>query len=464
MRKRAVLLRSLVCIVVLAIAVLFFTKGYLYSGEFAEKPHIVLISIDTLRADRLGGYGYSLNTSPVIDKLAARGVLFENAFASRGETWPALTSIMTSKYPHQHGVRMNGIRYEENLKTLAGELKESGYTTAGFISNAVSARWDSFDFFEGLGGYDQSLRDSEITEIAVDWIREYSKKNRIFVWIHYNLPHYPYTEHAGFTEQFVDPNYAGSVDGSEELLKQVFEEQRNLAPEDLARIQALYDAEIALVDSNVGRVWSAIKSSGVEDNTLIVLTADHGEELHEHNKYFFHSASVYDSVLHVPLIFTLPGVVNSNRKVDGVVEEIDIAPTILDLVGIEIPEDFVGRSLKSVLLGADLTAETAAFSEYLDNMVSVRTSRYRFLLNPTGRGTAENYPIAKMELYDLEETGKEEVNIVDVNPTVAKQLNDRITQWVQQQGWKSGSGDGQERFRNEIDHEALDELKSLGYL
>lgn len=436
-------------------------------AERDERRNLLLISIDTLRADHLHAYGYARETSPAIDALAGEGVLFENLIAQRGSTWASLTSILTSMYPRSHGVRANGMQLDASKRILAEWLRESGYATGAFLTNMTTAPNRGFDVKPELPkGADRDLR---ATRTALDWIRE-PRERPFFAWLHLMAPHHPYhpdRPDAPLPVGF-DTGYQGDLDGSHETLHGIYQRRAALTPAELAHIVSLYDADVVAADALVGQLLDGLDRAGLAGSTLVVLVSDHGEELYEHNHYFFHSYSIYESVLRIPLILRLPDALPAGLRVSDVVESIDIGPTIFDLLGIPHPPGFEGRSLSArIREGPGATAGGgAAFSELGPGISSLRTQRWHYIRNPEGLtspGTAAGdagrepyFEIATEELYHVAEDPQEAHNLAQQRPEVAAALRRRLEAWL---------GEDQERYRAEpLRPETEAELRALGYL
>jgi arylsulfatase A-like enzyme len=430
-------------------------------GETPRRLNVLLLTIDTLRADHLSCYGYERPTSPEIDRLAAQGVLFHNPIVQRGGTWPSLTSILTSMYPHTHGVRKNGEQLDASKKILAELLRDEGYATAAFLTNMISAPNRGFD---EKPRFPTKSRDADAAEAAIRWIEE-NRNQRFFVWLHLMGPHDPYLPSRRFARMF-DTGYKGRLNGKRGTLEHLQRRKRGLSEPELAHIVSLYDGDIAEVDQKIGTVVSSLDRLGLADHTLVVFTSDHGEELYEHNRYFFHSYSIYESVLRVPLIMRLPATLPQGATVMAPVESIDIAPTILELLGIPLPGDFEGKSLADHILEQPSDAEAVAFSELGPEIFSIRAERWHYIYNPlelrapTTRDRAERakpvFEIAREELYDTLHDPRETTNLVHEHPEVAAQLRRHLRAWVE----TSGSA-----YRpQELLPEAEEELRALGYL
>lgn len=316
--------------------------------------NILFISSDTLRADRTGSAGHLPPTSPWIDRLAREGVQFANAFAPRSQTWPSLTSVMTSKYPVIHGVRTNGLMLDPKHESLPQYLQYEGYATAAFIGNMSKASHLGYDepiWSNETKRAPQHERDNEIADKSIEWLRTKRPADRpFFLWVHFLNPHGPYSPPAEYRARVYDgPD--GRFDSSRPTLEKIALEQIELTETDLRSMQADYDGDVVAADICVGRVLTALEQQGLADNTLVVFFSDHGDELYERNYYFMHSCSIYDTVLRVPMSMRLPGQIPPGTLTDEVVELIDIVPTACSLAGIEIPDWAQGQDLTSVIAG-----------------------------------------------------------------------------------------------------------------
>ena len=426
----------------------------------ASPAHLLLITIDTLRADHLGCYGYAPPTSPAIDALARDGVLFESAMAQRGGTWPSLTSILTAKYPHTHGVRRNGDRLAPAHRSLAELLRERGYTTAAFLTNMRTAPNRGFEHVPQLPKGDV---DGAAVEALVEWLAR-RREAPFFAWLHLVGPHDPYVPSRRQQQRF-DTGYRGELHAGRAVLQKIHRERIELTEAELAHLVALYDGDIARVDERVSEVLAALDALELAPATLVVLTADHGEELYQHHRYFLHSLSIYESVLHVPLILRLPGVLPRGERVSGPVETVDLAPTVLELLGVPRPPDYQGDSLLPRIRGEPPAGEAAAFSELGPDIHSIRTERWRYIWNRRAgaapapgaeRLGGSDFPIASEELYDLRSDPLEQANAVDRHPDVAAQLRQRL------ETWRAGAGPSPEA--QPLAPETEQELRALGYL
>lgn len=359
-----------------------------------EKVNVLLITLDTLRADHLGCYGNNTVQTPNIDKLAAQGILFENAFASVSTTLPSHSTVMTGLYPHQHGVRDNGVYFLPDEQVTLGEiLTDEGYATGAFVSAfvldnrfGIDQGFDTFDDEmenplvaakeegdENLPGYSQWWKETwarpyqraggRTVDRAIEWIREQDEGEPLFCWVHLFDPHMPYAPPEGWRDS-LSPDYDGPMDGTMDTVMAEAEKLGGgIRDEDLARMIELYKAEVAYTDHEVGRLLGAIDEMGLRGRTLVILTADHGEGFGEHRGICFeHATSVYDEVLRVPLIVSAPVVAPEGAAADApatasvggergarsryTASLVDVLPTALDFAGVRAPAGIAGVSLR----------------------------------------------------------------------------------------------------------------------
>ncbi len=436
--------------------------GYRLSAQQPQGPNLLFITIDTLRADRLGCYGYERNTSPAIDRLAREGTLFEHCYAQRGLTWPSLTSIMTALYPKTHGVLKNQWMLDGQFITLAEILKNKGYKTGAFLANFYYAPNRGFDVKKGgeVGDLDKT-----VTRDALAWMNRLNpEKDRFFMWVHYKNPHDPYTPPQRYIDMF-DSTYTGPFDGSRPVLDSIYVNQIDLSERDLAYINALYDAEIRTTDVYIDRLLNRLDEMGLTDNTLVVFSADHGEELYDRNYYFFHSCSMYDGVLRIPLIFRMPGIVPAGKVVSNQVESIDITPTILQLMKLPLREEFEGQSALPLIFGATNGSWRPAFAERAGAIFSIRTPEWKYIYNPddyhtycsrSDDDTGDGYLIDAQELYDVRTDPGETRNVVDEHPDVALELRAQILEWL--------NTNRRVHKEHKLTKEAEERLRALGYI
>jgi arylsulfatase A-like enzyme len=323
---------------------LLFSLFFLVSRRTPQ--NVLLITIDTLRADHLGCYGYSRKITPSLDELASQGIVFENAFAVMPTTVPSHGSILFGTWPRIHGSTSNLYRFSnKSLSFLPKVLQSGGYSTAAFISidhlfHAVRAV-PGFETIEGAAPGE--TRSAETTlSLALQWLKA-KKRQRFFLWTHLWEPHQPYDLHPEFMNK-IHPGFKNDV-----AQRYSFQAKGAYTKEGIQKMIDLYDNEIAYVDHQVGRFFQELKRTSVLDNTIVIVTADHGESLDEiletEGYGFDHGEFLYDSQLHVPLIVILPHSSRTGMRISQIVTLLDIMPTILDMSGLRIPSSVHGISL-----------------------------------------------------------------------------------------------------------------------
>lgn len=393
--------------------------------------NVVLISIDTCRADRLSCYGFGKKTTPNIDAVASEGVLFESALTPVPLTTPAHSSMLTGTYPPTHGVRLNnGERLAESNVTLAEMLRDAGYQTGGFVGSfplearfALNQGFDTYDCrFTKLNDKSVLLGErtaEEVSRPAVAWLDKHASKP-FFLFLHYYDAHHPYEP---------PPAYA------------------SVCPEDP------YAAEIAYVDSWIGHVLERLRQLDAYENTLIIITGDHGESLGEHGEAT-HGVFVYQSTLRVPLVVRAPGM-RRGQEVDGHASLVDIVPTVLDLLGLKPSARIQGRTLRSGLAGDPVSDKRPPiYCESLDAATFGCSP-----LNGLVEGHWKYIRAPRQELYDLAGDPGERINVLEKEPEVAGQLRNRLEAMLQQMEAEAAKPGPTPR-----DAEAVKQLATLGYV
>lgn len=328
--------------------------------RFEEPPNVLLIVVDTLRADHLPFHGYEFETAPRISELMARGgVLFENAYAPASWTAPSVAAILTGKDPsrlvHSGNLRAFGIPRDE--RTLAERFGKAGYDTAAFVGNTLVHKGlgygQGFGEFWLIPGGLSSIPEpaDQVLEATLAWLAGRNSTERpYFAYVHFMDPHDPYTSPdlvAGRSEFF--PDYSGSIQGRDVHFLNEGSKQLSADPDsDVRHLRALYDAEIKYVDRAVGRLIEAAEASS-RRRTLVVFTSDHGEEIFDHGGWG-HARTVYEETIHVPLLFRVAGLVRGGVRASENVEVLDVGRTLLAAAGLPA-EDLDGQNLLPVVLG-----------------------------------------------------------------------------------------------------------------
>jgi arylsulfatase A-like enzyme len=319
----------------------------------APVSNVILISIDSLRADRLGCYGNNHATSPTIDRVAREGVRFADAMSTSSWTLPAHMSLLTGRYVLSHGVIADTDRLPDGVPTLAETLHQAGVRTGGIASTPLLGQ--RFGFGRGFDYYDESIAASPTfdvvrdepapatTDLAMKWLRE-SRGARFFLFVHYWDVHYDYTPPPPYDSMF-DPDYRGSITGVDFFGNKAV--NRRMPKRDLEHLLALYDGEIRWVDDHIARLLSLVEELGIAERTAIIVTADHGDEFFEHG-FKGHGRTLYREVVQVPLIIRVPGM-REGEVVATPVSLADVAPTVLNLMGVRGPAGIDGHDLFPVL-------------------------------------------------------------------------------------------------------------------
>ncbi|MGO8719029.1 MAG: sulfatase-like hydrolase/transferase [Acidobacteriaceae bacterium] len=395
----------------------------------AVRPiNVVLITLDTVRADHLHCYGDIKIKTPNIDALAARGVLFEKAVAQTPLTQPSHASMFTGENPNVHHVRdTGGFALQPSSVTMATILRQHGWDTAGFISASVLTRM--FGFNQGFTTYDDTMlhsgganpvstRAANVTaDHAIRWLKQQSGKP-YFLWVHFYDAHFPYDPPAEFRKEYPrDP----------------------------------YDAEIAFEDQQLGRLLSAVKQKSPAGNTLIVLLSDHGEGLGDHGEYD-HGVFLYDSTVRIAWIMAGPGV-PAGLHIEQQAREIDLLPTVLDLLGGKASSAVQGTSLVPAFSGKTVPTNYS-YEETLYPKINMGWSELR------GIHTAHWMYIRapRPELYDLDQDPSELKNVIDSHPKEYRELEAQL-----RKASRLGNSDKETVVLKQMDQQTMDQLKSLGY-
>ncbi len=435
------------------------------SSADPRAKHLVLLTVDTVRADRLGCYGGPNPASPTVDRLAEQGVLFEHAYTPRGLTLPSMATFFTSKYPEEHGVTDNKKRLRPDEVLLAELLRESGFRNRAYVATLI-LRPERCNIEQGFlpGTYALVADEVQMTRDAVRFLdNKFGKtERREFLWVHYLAPHAPYKPPKWLQHQFTDPAYEGP-DGSRKSLDGIYVNQVELEEEQRRHIEGLYDESIRFTDDAIGQILEALDRTGVRDETLVVFASDHGEDLYSHNYYYYHGNSIYRSCTQVPLIFQQSGQVAVGHRVSEMVSTLDFLPTVLGWLGIED----TGTGRRGIDLGPWLRGEEAdgrplIFSQWDSTIFSARDQNWSYIWNPqdhTPSGPPEEgeYPIETEELYDLSNDPDEQFNVASSHSKIVERLKRAVQRWRSELQVRRGED-------AELTEELLQDLRELGYL
>lgn len=461
----------------------------------------MLISIDTLRADHLSCYGYHKMTTPNLDRIGDEGVVFENAYSTAAWTPPAHASMLTGLYPSSHGVVDNN-RLSKTIPTLAEVLLKSGYKTAGFVNNSQVGELVGFErghetfveVWKGTSGMSIARRGmnylvrnsmelmgindhgaERTNQLAQRWIRE-NKGNPFYMFIHYIEPHNPINAPHPFKNKYWDNKNNQNIDKEKLYLVAhnpliCFTNHIRLNEDEIIALKALYDGEVSYLDHKIGELIEFLKRNHTYDQTLIIITADHGEHFGEHGLYS-HVASLYEPILHIPLIIKYPEWIDKRARISELAQLIDIYPTVVEALDLDqrflkgvqgtslfetnktakyhdcIIAEWEGRIPDFVLKRMKHSDGDPIVDKFREPMAMIREGHYKYILNSKGRD----------ELYDLDNDKREVNNISEKKNEIRKRLREELTQW--------------QSLNNRVDYEKqsrLDEatkknLKNLGYM
>jgi arylsulfatase A-like enzyme len=387
----------------------------------ARARNVVLIVIDTLRADHLGTYGQARPTSPRIDAFARESAVFEQAYSHSPWTMPSVASMFTALEPKDHGIADWKQPLDRRLLTLAEVLQARGLRTEGYVSHGVLSRLYQFD--QGFDVYDASVVEGrlprdittarEVTDLAVAAL-ERPLPEPFFLWVHYFDPHDAYLTHAGhdFGERPIDR----------------------------------YDSEIAYTDVHVGRLLDALERRGLRDSTAVALLADHGEGFGAH-RHLQHTVTLFDELIRIPFVLRVPGV--PAQRVRDVVRASDLAPTLLHLLGIAPPPDFKGLPIGlrgqrfQALPARVVVAETQRFSD----LRALRAGRFKLI---------QDRAAGRARLYNLDEDPDEQRNLAKQRPDVVERLQALLDAHYAGGVWSAP--------RRDLPPDLERDLRSLGYV
>jgi len=416
-------------------------------------PNVLLITVDTLRADRVSSYGYTRPTTPNLDKLLARGVRFAQARTVEPLTTPALASLLTSRYPHEHGATRNGMRLRAGLPSLARVLGQRGFSTAAFVGN-----WTLRDAISGLGEHFQTYRQiasrkrwvvlkseatgDDLTAAALDWLaqlRRDSPDRPFLLWVHYVEPHAPYRTQTAFTSAL---GYGG---------------RRDLAPGER------YDTEVAFADHAVGELLAGMAKLAHGEDTIVAFAGDHGESLGEHG-YWGHGRHLYENNLRVPMGIAWEGKLQP-AVISAPATLLDLAPTVLGLIGYPALHEARGFDWTPVLRGREPAPHRAAYFQAhkgaVQSVEDARRARRRGLLEVAllvgGRKETLRLRGGERWLVDVASDPGDQHNLADRRSGPSPDL--RRWQQLVEQGLISAD----QLPPPTLDRETEEQLRALGY-
>jgi len=389
-----------------------------------SKMNFLLIGIDTLRADHLSCYGYVRKTSPRIDELAREGIIFTRAYANGIPTHPSWTTILTGVHPLRHKVvtHMGNVKLSKSIPMIQEILRRQGYVTGAvdnmFLKYGSFYAWFTrgFDIYSHPGGVPApeaglKVQAKDVTEYSIKLISELIKMNKpFFAFLHYWDPHGPYKPPVPFNTLF----WKNEAPQSDELLDYVISQ---------------YDGEIAYADSMIGKLLDFLEEQGLLDNTVVIITSDHGENLMQHGNYLGHKG-LYDNITRVPLIIRFPEA-KVRGKVDDLVQHVDIAPTILELAGVKVQVDMDGISLISLIEGKKLKRRDVVMLESTQQKaIGLRTEEWKLIKYL--EKTPEGLPAGYLQLFNVSKDPSERVNLAYHELEVTEKLIKKLELFVRE--------------------------------
>ncbi len=429
--------------------------------------NVVVLLIDTLGARHLKAFNPKTRVkTPVFDKIAQEGTVFEACQAPENWTKPSVASVLTSLYPATHGAKTDGAMLSKGATLLSESLKEAGFATGSFIANGYVS--DKFGFKQGWDHYTNYIREKKNTDAenvfkeAGDWIEQH-KDERFFAYVHTIDPHVPYDPPAEFLNMYTKgKEYTGQI-APRKTPDQLADAKRSppritFNAADKQHLKDLYDGEVSYHDHYLGLFIERLKKLGLYDDTIFVITADHGEEFEEHGSWG-HGHSVYQDLLWIPYVIRLPGVVPANQRIKEAVSSMSIFPTVMEAVGAPAPSTLEGQSVLGWARGGPPPAVPVAFSDFLDDRRVIRAGRWKLIL----RGTNETF-------FDLESDPEEQKELDRSRyPIAARYATLMLGQFLgsrDRRSWlrgEQGQGVKLEKENANIDETLREQLKAIGY-
>jgi len=429
---------------------------WLFSDSPPKPPNLIIITVDTLRQDHLGCYGSDTKTT-ALDKLASEGFRFRDSVTVAPTTLPSHTSLFTGLYPARHGVRLNGrFQVPDEAQTLAEILLAKGYRTAAFVGSAVLNKHYALD--QGFQIYNDDVgsdvnsaqaqrRGADVSHAAIDWLE--GVRAPFFLWVHYFDPHGPYDPPPPYDSDYYKGDPRNSKHTSMDGISVVYYQNLD-GITDIRYPLAQYKGEVTYTDNAIGQLLEAADRRGLRDNTLVLMTADHGESLGENNYYFDHGETLHDTSMRVPLIIRAPWL-EGTRVVEGPVSLVDVYPTVLELLDIEAPAGIQGQSVADYLVEGSVP-DRELFMETMLPMTSKRSAIFGIQTEHWKLTLRQN----RVKLFHRLSDPGEQKNVAEQHAVVRDWLVDLVQGYFQTQPLKA------ERFKPNPEH--IEQLRALGYV
>jgi len=426
----------------------------------APKPNVLIILMDALRADVLGPYGYTRRpTTPNLDKLAARGVVWDYTISQNAWTVPCIASLFTAVDPQAHRTLRGPETREANTlspdhQTVAEQFKAAGYSTSAFVKSTVigasNGYSQGFDTYQVVGGKHQADQFSakELNDVAIPWlVAQKSASKPFFTYLHFMDAHSPYKAPEPWYSKYKVGN--SKLSGAHVEIDAMIKAGTVPTKDDIERLYGLYDAEIEYFDTELGRLVNALITAGVEQNTIIVVTADHGEAFYEHGQWFH--GNLYQENIRIPAIIKGPGL--SPGRLKGYTQQIDIAPTLADLAGVTKGAKWTGRSQAAAMRTGTADSGDGVYSEWSEHRTFIEASSGLKLIINDG----------PVKLYDTKADPKETTNLATSRPADVTRIRARLDARYAA-GKKLGESFAAPTATQQYTPEQLEQLRELGYI
>jgi arylsulfatase A-like enzyme len=420
--------------------------------------NVLFVIFDAARAREVGAYGYPRPTTPEIDRMAREGVQFQRAFTPAVHTLGAMSSVWTSQHPDRNHSEVSfSSRLPKDKLTLAEVLSGQGIHTAGFVANAVAGV--AFGFDRGFSEFQETFREhgsgaGGFRKVLPGFF-ERNKDRRFFAYVHFREPHFPYDPEPPFDTRFgPEGPIPKAARGDMGFIVDINQGRRSLGPEETAHLVRLYDGNLAFADQELGALRQSLESLGLLERTVVILAADHGEQLYEHG-WVGHNTQLFDDSMHVPLVVRFPaGRGPAGVKVDGLVDLLDVAPTIADVFGAlgkgGSDREFRGRSLLPVVAGAPGKAAVLSRTVWDRPRYGLRDARYKFVFDTRS---------GEEQLYDLAQDPGETRSRAADEPVRAAYYRQALYEWMARLKERGGV-EGEPALTKE----QRDNLCALGYI
>lgn len=452
--------------------------------------NVILITLDACRLDHLSFAGYNRDTCPNLSKITGEGTLFLKNYTVIPQSEPAIVSILTGMYPHNHGIRTLGLKKSLNVTTIQEIFKSYNYKTACMAieqqhNDAIKKGFDEFNLLrwrlnskakrtiKKIFDRGKNFGVSEIiTDNAINWVKK-NKTKKFFLYMHYMELHWPYSPPSPYDHIF-DPDYKGKHTfndlGNGRLKKGDLVYNNELSEEERNHAIAHYDGGILYMDSQIGRFVDFLKADGIWDNSIIVIVGDHGEHFGENNLYYHHVSSVYEPALRVPLFIKAPNI--GSKKISALTQSIDIMPTVLDLLKIPLINYIDGKNLTPIINGKlekirDYAFAESGFSLFKQNKrkyVEGDEGKWRMITDGKWKLIFIPHPTNNIyELYNIAQDHYEENNLIEQEKEMTESLKQKLHQWIEKKDTEIEDIKS-EPYSTKDEKKVKERLRSLGYL